>query len=144
MALSPEPKSHVKDGSVHEEDGVQAPGEGEPEETMEGGSAVRAPGDLVCDEVDDDDEEWTLFDELSYHMNRHQWVPVVVLVLGFSLFFADAAWAWRTIGGAVIMAGLYPVITGVYRSPFGILLGWKARVRGLVSVAIGAVIAFLG
>ncbi len=147
MPASPEALPRDKDAPSNE--GLQGSGEGL-DDVVGGDDGVGGPNmspelDGLNEEGDAvDDDEWTLLDEVGYHINRHQWVPIIIFVMGFSLFFVDAAWAWRTIGGALVLAGLYPIITGVYRSPFGLLLGWKARVRGLVSVAIGVVIAFLG
>lgn len=69
--------------------------------------------------------------------------------LGWGLLLGGvAAWLlldWVSVGlammgGALIVSGLVPILTGYYRSGFGVLRGWKARARGFLSLGIGAVI----
>ncbi len=76
-------------------------------------------------------------------LNRHQWPPFVLLALALLSFFVYPALVWPLIASAAILAGMYPLLTAFYRGPFGILTGWKARARGLVSIAIGVAVLTL-
>ncbi len=70
----------------------------------------------------------------------------------FGLFFgglllwplAGRAWALGVAGGAVVGAGLIPLVTGRYRTRMARLTGAGARARGLYSVAIGAGLIAIG
>lgn len=89
------------------------------------------------------DDELTGFESFSIWLNRQQWTALVVLGAGVLLLFYDRTASWITMGSAVVLAGLFPVVTGLYHGPFGIMRGWKARLRGLVSVTLGAFIIAL-
>lgn len=96
--------------------------------------------DLLDDELDE-----TRLERFLNWLNGQQWISVVVLVAGIVLIFVEGRRpGFMMIGTAVALAGMFPVATGYYRSPVGVLLGWKARLRGLVSVGIGVTIAMIG
>jgi len=101
--------------------------------------------DVEPEEADDEDadDEWTRFEAFSRWLNRQQWTALVVLAVGVLLLFYDRTASWIIMGAAVALAGLFPVVTGIYHGPFGAMRGWKARARGLVSVALGAFVIAL-
>ena len=73
-------------------------------------------------------------------LHRQQWVAVVLFILGVILVFVLGRVGWYVVGGSLALAGLFPILAGVYRSAFGTLYGWKARMRGLFSVLLGLIV----
>ena len=76
-------------------------------------------------------------------LNKQQWVALVAFLIGVGVLFFDTEIGFKILAGSMIAAGLFPVVTGYYRSPFGVLRGWQARVRGLFSVGIGVMVLAL-
>jgi hypothetical protein len=53
------------------------------------------------------------------------------------LAYGRTDWGLALLGGALVLSGLPPTLLGYYRGAFGVIEGWKARARGLLSVALG-------
>jgi len=92
-----------------------------------------------------EDVELTRLDHAIIWIHRNQWISTLTFVIGVALaLFHDTRTGVLTLGSAIVLAGLVPITTGVYHSIIGRLMGWRARVRGLISVLIGvAVIAIV-
>ena len=89
----------------------------------------------------DQELEPTALDPFYRFIERHQNVLFVPLFVGLILWPLVSARVGLTLaGGAVCAAGMIPVITGRYRSPVMTMRGTPARLRGLFSVGIGALI----
>ena len=89
---------------------------------------------------DDDMTRWDLFDIWLY---RQMWLSNVVLFIGIGLLLYDRWLGLLVIGAANVFAGLIPMITGMYFSKLWKLHGWRARVRGAIGVALGALVMAL-
>lgn len=94
--------------------------------------------------TDDDMDAPPRQSALSRWILRHQGWLLAPMVLGMLLSFAGF---WRIgtpiIGLSFVLAGLVPVISGVYASPLYRLRGWPARIRGLVTVGLGVFVGAL-
>jgi hypothetical protein len=96
----------------------------------------RAPGD-----DDDDDDALSGTQRLGLALLRVQgWLGWTLIAAGLIawLGMSQPGWGIGLLGAALILSGLPPLLIGYYRGAFGVLEGWKARGRGLLSVGLGA------
>jgi len=97
----------------------------------------------------EDDEAYELIEESQFEifarwLNRQQWTALVVFVVGLVLLVIDLPLGLMVVGGALALAGMFPLVTGYYRSPFVTLEGFAARLRGVLSVMLGAGVFWVG
>lgn len=92
----------------------------------------------------EEDYSLTAFDRFCIMLNRLQWLTLVVFLGGVVAFFIHRPLAFYLIGASLLYSGLVPILSGSYRGPFGLLLGYKARLRGLVSLVMGIAVVALG
>lgn len=73
------------------------------------------------------------------HIERRQGWLFAPLLLGLILWpFLGMRVGLSVSGAAVVAAGCVPILTGRYITPLIRLRGTAARIRGLISVAVGA------
>ena len=74
-------------------------------------------------------------------IERNQGLLIVPLVVGALLIpIVNAEVGFTVLGGTMVAAGMIPVVSGRYRSRVMNLRGFPARLRGVGSVLIGALI----
>ena len=89
----------------------------------------------------DELEEPSALEPFYRFIERHQVWLFVPLFVGLILWPIVGPHIGLTVtGGAIIAAGLVPVITGRYRTRVMRFKGMPARLRGLFSVGLGTVI----
>ncbi len=102
----------------------------------------------IADDIDPamyDDYEPTSFDRFCAQINRFQWLTLVIAMTALpAWFFISRQAAFAIVASAVLLSGFFPFITGTYRTITGRLwFGWKARVRGVISIALGSLALLL-
>ncbi|MFA5623556.1 MAG: hypothetical protein WC966_00670 [Bradymonadales bacterium] len=101
--------------------------------------------DIIEEEIDESiDYNPTAFDRFCRLLDRLQWLTLLSFFAGVIAFFFHRPLAFYLMGASLLYSGLVPILSGSYRGPFGLLYGFKARLRGSFSFVLGIAVIALG